>query len=210
LRVNGNSGTAFDYSSLPPLPETRDEVLAIAATLGVKAEGNVFLGKEATRSAVLKAKLDDRRVIAFATHGVKPRELPQVPQAALAMANEGSGLADSLLTTEDVVGLRLNADWVVLSACNTGAYSDDEDQTLSGLSRAFFIAGSRSMLVTHWGVESESAKRLVVETFRNYAEGKSKAESLALAQRAMASGKLGKDFAHPFFWAGYFLAGDTP
>jgi CHAT domain-containing protein len=199
---------SFDYASIPPLPETRDEVVAVAAALRANGPGSVFLGREATRSAVLGAKLDDRQVLLFSTHGVKPGEIPRFTKAGLAMAYEGEGLADSMLTTDDIVGLRLNAQWVVLSACNSGANDATEDQTLSSLTRAFFLAGSRSLLVTHWAVESESAKRLVVETFKQYAAGREKGEALAAAQRAMAAGELGKEFTHPYFWAAYYLAGD--
>lgn len=197
----------FNYALVPPLPETADELRAVALALRASND-DLWLGTKALRSVLLSEKLDSRRVLAFSTHGIKPGEIPGLSKPALAMAYEGSGVQDSLLTADDVAGLRLNADWVILSACNTGAYEDREDQTLAGLVRAFFLAGSRSVLMTQWAVESESAKRLVVATLESYAKGQTKAESLALAQRAMASGKLGEAFVHPYYWAAYALAGD--
>jgi CHAT domain-containing protein len=203
-----NRLSQFNYALVPPLPETADELRAVAQVLRA-ANDDLWLGTKALRSVVLQEKLDTRRVLAFATHGIKPGEIPGLSKPALAMAYEGSGVQDSLLTADDVVGLRLNADWVILSACNTGTLEEREDQTLAGLVRAFFLAGSRSVLMTQWAVESESAKRLVVATLESFAQGQSKTESLVLAQRAMAAGKLGEAYAHPYYWAAYALAGDA-
>lgn len=205
---SGNRLSQFNYTLVPPLPETADELRAVAQVLRA-ANDDLWLGPRALRSVVLSEKLDNRRVLAFATHGIKPGEIPGLSKPALAMAYEGSGVQDSLLTADDVVGLRLNADWVILSACNTGTYEDREDQTLAGLVRAFFLAGSRSVLMTQWAVESESAKRLVVATLESFAQGQTKTESLALAQRAMAEGRLGEAYVHPYYWAAYALVGDA-
>ncbi|HSV52582.1 MAG TPA: CHAT domain-containing protein [Burkholderiaceae bacterium] len=203
----GSRLSQFNYALVPPLPETADELRAVAQVLRASSE-DLWLGTRALRSTVMAEKLDNRRVIAFSTHGIKPGEIPGLSKPALAMAYEGSGVQDSLLTADDVIGLRLNADWVILSACNTGTYEERDDQTLAGLVRAFFLAGSRSVLMTQWAVESESAKRLVVATLEGYAKGQSKTESLALAQRAMAAGRLGEAYVHPYFWAAYALTGD--
>jgi CHAT domain-containing protein len=197
----------FNYALVPPLPETAEELRAVAQALRASND-DLWLGTKALRSAVLAEKLDNRRVLAFSTHGIKPGEIPGLSKPALAMAYEGSGVQDSLLTADDVTGLRLNADWVILSACNTGVYEDREDQTLAGLVRAFFLAGSRSVLMTQWAVESESAKLLVVATLEGFSKGLGKADSLAQAQRAMASGKLGEAYVHPYYWAAYALTGD--
>ena len=104
--------------------------------------------------------------------------------------------------------LKLNADWVVLSACNTAASDGRGDEALSGLARGFFYAGTRSMLVTHWSVESESAKRLTTATFEHYTANANapKAESLRQAMlQVMAEPK----YAHPAYWAPYALVGDS-
>jgi CHAT domain-containing protein len=204
----GNSRLSqFNYALVPPLPETADELRAVAQALRASND-DLWLGAKALRSTVMSEKLDNRRVLAFSTHGIKPGEIPGLSKPALAMAYEGSGVQDSLLTADDVAGLRLNAEWVILSACNTGVYEDREDQTLAGLVRAFFLAGSRAVLMTQWAVESESAKLLVVATLEGFAKGQGKADALAQAQRAMAAGKLGEAYVHPYYWAAYALTGD--
>ena len=102
-------------------------------------------------------------------------------------------------TLEDVLGLKLNADWVVLSACNTAAADGRAEEALSGLARGFFYAGSRSLLVTHWAVESESAKHYAAKPQA------AKAESL---RQAMLKVMSLPQYAHPAYWAPYALVGD--
>jgi CHAT domain-containing protein len=136
-------------------------------------------------------------------------DFPQLNQPALAMSvgsNSSEPLAP-LLTLEDVLTLKLNADWVVLSACNTAAADGKAEEALSGLARGFFYAGSRSLLVTHWSVESESATLLTTATFEHYIKNPQapKAESLRQAMlKVMAMPKYG----HPAYWAPYALVGD--
>lgn len=148
--------------------------------------------------------------VAFATDGLMTGDLPNLNQPALALAatgQESSNPLALLLTLEDVLTLKLNADWVVLSACNTAAAGGKAEEALSGLARGFFYAGSRSLLVTHWAVESESAKLLTTNTFAHYAEHPEapKAESL---RQAMLPVMEKPEFAHPAYWAPYALVGD--
>jgi CHAT domain-containing protein len=204
---------ALRYADIPPLPETRDELLAIANTLRAST-GDVILGAAATRSSVLGSSqngtLASRRVVAFATHGLMAGDLPNLSQPALAMA---AGNADAtnplapLLTLEDVLTLKLNADWVVLSACNTAAADGRAEEALSGLARGFFYAGARSLLVTHWAVDSASAMLLTTTTFDNYSANDQapKAESL---RQAMLKVMANPAFSHPAYWAPYALVGD--
>lgn len=206
--------SAIKYGQIPVLPETRDELLAIALTLKSDASNDLLLGAQATRASVLQAskggQLLNKRVIAFATHGLMAGDLPGLTQPALALAalgNEDKEPLGPLLTLEDVLTLKLNADWVVLSACNTAAEDGRGDEAMSGLARGFFYAGSRSLLVTHWAVESESAKMLTTATFAHYAANPQapKAESL---RQAMLQVMALPQFRHPAFWAPYALVGD--
>jgi CHAT domain-containing protein len=206
--------SALDYASIPPLPETRSELLSIAAALKADSASDLYLGAQATRESVLEANsrsvLRNKRVLAFATHGLMAGDLPNLMQPALAMAASGTQTQDPLaylLTLEDVLKLKLNADWVVLSACNTAAGDGKSEEALSGLARGFFYAGSRSLLVTHWSVESESAKQLTTATFEHYASnpGAPKAESL---RQAMLKVMAVPQYSHPAFWAPYALVGD--
>lgn len=102
------------------LPDTRDEILALAKVLNADPERDVFLGRQASREMVKLQDLSKTRIIAFATHGLLPGEFPGVDQPALALANPGNG-QHGLLTLDEILGLKLDADWVVLSACNTAA-----------------------------------------------------------------------------------------
>lgn len=197
----------FRYGDIPPLPETRQELKALAAALGADVQSDLLLGADASREAVLQAPLADRRVVAFATHGLMPGELPGISKPALAMAASADEHASPLLELDDVLGLRLNAQTVLLSACNTAA-GEQGGAAMSGLVRGFFFAGTRSVLATHWAVESASAAALSVANFK--AQGRlSRAEALRQAQLALIEGQLGGGrWAHPFYWAGYALFGD--
>jgi CHAT domain-containing protein len=200
---------APDYGSMSALPETRDEILAIAKALGADPARDVRFGAQATRAAALTTDLSDRRVIAFATHGLRPGDLPGLSRPALAMAVGAPG-EPSLLVLDDVLTMKLNADWIVLSACNTASGDGRAQEAFSGLARAFFFAGARSVLATHWAVESLSAQQLVTRTFAHQAANRdaSRAESLRDAQIELINGQAGSAYVHPFFWAPYALYGD--
>lgn len=199
------------YSEVPPLPETRDEVLALAKTLNADPKSDVFLGKFATRESVMAASADGRlakkKVVVFATHGLLAGDLPHLDQPALAMATPEQVGLSPLLTLEDVLGLKLNADWVVLSACNTAGADGRVEEAMSGLARGFFYAGSRSLLVTHWSVESESAMQLTTSTFDAY-QNDPKIQRAEALRIAMLKVMQEKRFAHPAFWAPYALVGE--
>ncbi|WP_168991589.1 CHAT domain-containing protein [Paraburkholderia sp. UYCP14C] len=199
----------FDYRRVAPLPETLDEARSIATALDAP-RSSIVSGTQATRSSVLKADLSTERVVLFATHGVIPGELPEWHKSGLALAYEGNGLLDSILSADDIVTLRLNADWVVLSACNTGLASGNAGDAVSELSRAFFAAGARTMLVTQWAVESRSAADVTTAVFRTFASDPSlsKAEALAQTERNMLNGKVGVLYRHPYYWGAYVLNGD--
>ena len=203
----------LDYSRIPRLPDTRDEILAMAKALNADPERDVFLGREASRANVKKLDLSKRRIIAFATHGLMAGDIPGVDEPSLALANPGDG-KHGLLTLEDILGLKLDADWVVLSACNTAAGDSRDADALSGLVRGFFYAGSRALLVTHWPVETVSARLLVTEIFQRQAADARLSGAEALRQSMLAlMGKQsaptgGYSYSHPIFWAPYALVGD--
>src|SRR6185436_201676 len=125
---------------------------------------------------------------------------------------------DGLLTVEEILSLKLNADWVVLSACNTAAGAGAGAEAVSGLGRAFFYAGARTLLVTNWSVHSASARDLVTDLFRRQANDANLTRAEALRQAMLASmdgpgfrdaaGKTLFAYAHPMFWAPYSIIGD--
>ena len=200
-----------DYAQLAPLPETRDEVMELAQIMGSLPDQDLFLGPKATRQSVLQhsstGQLAQKQVVVFATHGLLAGDLPNLNQPALAMAVTSNPADSPLLTLEDVLSLKLNADWVVLSACNTAGADGKAQEALSGLARGFFYAGSRSLLVTHWSVESESAMLLTTRTFEAYKTQPDLRRAEALRQ-AMLQTMKDQRFTHPAFWAPYALVGE--
>lgn len=150
------------------LPGTADELKAIAKSLNA-SKGSVYLGPRATESRVKKTNLSDVRVLAFSTHAIVAGKLKGVAEPGLVLTPPARGTKDDdgYLTASEVAQLKLNADWVILSACNT-ATSDGTPgaEGLSGLARAFFYAGSRALLVSHWSVESSSATALTTRMFK--------------------------------------------
>jgi CHAT domain-containing protein len=206
-------------AQVPRLPDTGAEIREIAAALGADAEQDMFLQLRANEDQVRRADLANRKIVMFATHGLVPGELDGLGQPALALTAPqlaGAG-GDGLLTMEEVLQLKLNADWVVLSACNTAAGDGKGGEAVSGLGRAFFYAGSRALLVTHWPVETTSARALTTELFRRQAKDAQLTRAEALRQAMLAlidgpgyveNGKSVYAYAHPLFWAPYALVGD--
>jgi CHAT domain-containing protein len=209
-----------ELALLPRLPDTAEELKSIALALQADPSKVLNLGKDANETKVKTTDLSGFKVLVFATHGLVPGELNGLTQPALALSAPAVSGAegDGLLTMEEILALKLDADWVVLSACNTGAGSGAGAEAASGLGRAFFYAGTRALLVTNWSVHSQSARELVTDLFKRQAADKSitRGEALRQAMMAMldgpgyadASGKTEFSYAHPLFWAPYTIIGD--
>jgi CHAT domain-containing protein/tetratricopeptide (TPR) repeat protein len=196
--------------TLPPLPFTRDEGRALAAALGTTPE-SVLTGADATKAELMKRSRDGRlghvRVLEFATHGLVAGDGDGLAEPALVLA-AGSRPEDLLLTASDAATLRLNADWVLLSACNTGSPDAQDAEGLSGLVKGFFYAGSSAVLVSHWTIADDTSAILVPMTIRlNYGQGLSKAEALRRASLAILDDPR-RDQTHPVYWAPFTLIGD--
>jgi CHAT domain-containing protein/tetratricopeptide (TPR) repeat protein len=194
-------------SEMQPLPATADELKSIAKSL--KADANsIFLRQAATESAVKKMPLNKYRTVAFATHGIMAGEFMGVQEPALVLTppSEGSEDDDGLLTASEVAGLKLDADWVILSACNTAAPDGTPGaQGFSGLTKAFFYAGARTLLVSHWAVESNSAMKLTTRMFEEIEKGATKSEALRRSMMALADEP---ETAHPAYWAPFVVVGE--
>ena len=215
-----SSFDSAEIGQLPRLPDTADELKAIATALEADPSKILHLGKSANERTVKELDLARYRVVVFATHGLVPGELNGLTQPALALtAPDVADIdGDGLLTVEEILQLRLNADWVVLSACNTGAGAGAGAEAASGLGRAFFYAGTRALLLTNWSVHSASARMLVSELFKRQGSGASITRAEALRQASMAlvdgpgfvdgAGKTLFTYAHPIFWAPYSILGD--
>src|SRR5262245_49040802 len=201
-----------------PLPETADELCAVATSLAAD-EGSVYLGAKASEQTVKSLSADGSlaraRVIHFATHGLLAAETEMFTSAsaepALVLTPPGQATAtdDGALTASEVSQLKLDADWVVLSACNTAAGESDRPsaESLSGLARAFFYAGARALLVSHWAVNSQATVQLMTGAFKVAAQG-GVGRAEALRQSMLALIQSGGNNAHPSLWAPFVLAGE--
>ncbi len=202
-------GMAVDIESirdLPSLPAAREELEALGAAFA--GEGTLLLtGAAATEAAVRSAPLADYRILAFATHGLVGGQIAGLDQPALVMTPGGEGGTDDdgLLTASEIARLRLSAEWIILSACNSAAGDGPGLATYSGLARAFQLAGARSLLLSHWPVRDDAAARLSVATVRAAAAGTERSEALRQAQLALIAARDLPGAAAPAIWAPFVL-----
>jgi CHAT domain-containing protein len=147
------------------LKSSEPELRAVGGIL--KADPHdLFTGENATETAVKHARLKSYRVVYFATHGYLPKVFdPGEPALVLTIPEQPSELDDGLLTASEIAQLPLDADWVILSACNTAAENGKGNDGLSGLARAFFHAGARALLVSHWSLNDQSAMEIMTNMF---------------------------------------------
>ncbi|HEV2158437.1 CHAT domain-containing tetratricopeptide repeat protein [Bradyrhizobium sp.] len=197
--------------ALPQLPDTADELNAVAKDLGAP-EGDIHLGRDASETTLKRAALAQYSIIYFATHGLVAGDVKGLgePSLALSIPDQPSELDDGLLTASEVAQLKLNADWVVLSACNTIAGDKPGAEALSGLARSFFYAGARALLVSHWAVDSEAATRLTTSTFALLKNEPKigRAEALRRAMLMYVDDASSPRNAYPAMWGPFALIGE--
>ena len=203
--------TRLALLQMPALTDTADEVREVGASIGAPQADKLITGAAFTDDSV-KARTDlaDYKVLYFATHGLLPQPSACLPEPAL-MTSVGSGESDGLLDTSEILDLKLDADLVVLSACDTGGSGGDSTTTgmqgggeaLGGLARAVIYAGGRALIVSHWSVDSVATVRLMTGMFS--APSPTKAEALTYAQVAL---QQSEEFSHPYYWAPFTIVGD--
>jgi CHAT domain-containing protein len=196
--------------ALPPLPGTAQEVRSVAARIG-GGNADILLGAQATEANFRNQPLDQFAVIYFATHGVLPGELHCDGEPGLALsppaAKAASTADDGMLQASEIAALKINADLVVLSACNTAATTDGlGGGALQGLSDSFFAAGARAVLASHWEVSSDATQALMVGVFDPANRGHGLADALRQSQLALI-GRAAS--SHPFYWAAFTIIGDS-
>ncbi len=183
-----------------PLPFSRREALDISAIFEPQ-QSDVLVGEEANEAVIKKMAMDDYGVIHFACHGLIDIAHPY--RSALILSKKGSGSEDGYLQAREIYLLRTHARLVVLSACETAAGPLESFEGLMGLPRAFFCAGARSVLSSLWPVYDQSTADFMKGFYRAAAAGTDISQALRAAKRRAIHSSVG----HPFYWAGFVLAG---
>ncbi len=194
------------------LPKTKTELTYISEIL--KSDpGDLLFGDQATESHVKALQLDKYQNVAFATHGLLAGEFNGLIEPALVLTppEVATSTDDGLLMSSEIANLKFDAEWIILSACNTaGPDGRPGAEGLSGLAKSFFYAGARALLVSHWSIDSDSAAFLTTSMLKHASSTeharKRKAEALMLAMRAL-SNQPQRHFAHPAFWAPFTVVG---
>ncbi len=194
----------------PPLPETAGELCNVAKAMGAVDE-DVWLGSRANEGDIKRfseaGKLRDYRILHFATHGALAGEVSGTSEPGLLLTppTTGSVVDDGYLSASEIAALKLDADLVVLSACNTAAGGADGAEALSGLARAFFYAGARSLLVSHWYVDSSATVDLVTKAIAELQSHPGMGRSEALRRSMLALADAGEP---PSSWAPFVVVGE--
>jgi CHAT domain-containing protein len=197
-----------------PLPETAYELCTVARQLRADL-GEIRLGMRASEREIKalsgSGRLAQYRVVHFATHGTLAGEIAGSSEPGLILTPPvaASGDDDGYLSASEIAGLKLDADWVILSACNTAAGGATGAEALSGLARAFFFAQARALLVSHWNVYSDTTVKLVTHTMGTLAREPAlgRAEALRRAMVAMIDTGEPRE-AHPAYWAPFVVVGE--
>lgn len=203
--ADGQEGQEWEEVVYPPLPETEEEVRAIAGLFNTKPQPpDILLNVQASETNFRKARLGDYRYIHLATHADMPGKVRGMTEPFVILGQvENSNGDDGFLTLSEVLGLRLNADMVVLSACSTGKGALVEGEGVANFARAFQYAGARSVVVSLWEVASLPAVEFMKLFYGHLKAGKKRGEALRLARNEIKA-----RYPNPFFWAVFILHGD--
>jgi len=212
LHTRGVYDNVSRVADLAPLPNTAKELKSLAHVMGA-GDSAIRLGRDATEAAVKSADLSNTSVLAFATHGLLANGLPGLDEPALVFTppNEPSDTDDALLTASEAAQLKLSADLIILSACNTaGSDGTPGADGLSGLARSFIYAGARAILVSHWPVDDYAASVLTTGMLkRMYGTNPvSRAVALQASMLDLMNDPKNPAHANPRFWAPFVVVGE--
>jgi CHAT domain-containing protein/tetratricopeptide (TPR) repeat protein len=202
----GAMGRSADLLLLDPLPFSREEAAAIGRMVPDKEQKLEALGFDASVDTARSGKLAEYRYVHFATHGILDTWHPGLSRLALSQLDRNGRPQDGFLRLQDIYNLQLNADLVVLSACQTALGKEIRGEGLIGLTRGFMYAGSARVLASLWSVEDRATAKLMEKLYRHLLVDKqSPAESLRRAQLDLARDRR---WAAPYYWAGFSLQGE--
>ncbi len=214
METRGGLAQIADLRIQTPLPETAQELCAVARDLKADAS-EMRLGARATEREVKRlsasGQLAQSRIVHFATHGALAGELKGTSEPGLILTPPATASKDDdgYLSASEIAALKLDADWVILSACNTAAGGATGAQALSGLARAFIYAQARALLVSHWSVDSRATVKLVTTAIREMTRGSGAGRAEALQRSMLALIEKGDAReAHPAYWAPFIVVGE--
>jgi len=200
------------------LPETRKEVETISTKMKTS---KLLLGAQAKESIIKTIPLEKYNYIHFATHGILGGEIPDMNEPALVLAKEDG--EDSLLSASEIAKLKLNTSLVVLSACNTGSGKYFRGEGITGIARAFKIAGSDEIIASLWPVDSAATEKLMEYFYDNISKGNSNSNALHLAKKQLQTNSIVSEnvkrglqkksadkevfigYSNPYFWSAFIL-----
>jgi CHAT domain-containing protein len=192
-------------ASLERLTGSRREAQAIAALAGPGATFEA-LDFQASRATALGPEVASARVVHFASHALLDARHPELSGIVLSLVDEHGRPTDGFLQTRDVYKLRLSADLVVLSACQTALGKEVRGEGLLGLSRGFMYAGAPRVIASLWQVPDRATSALMAQFYRGIlVEGLRPADALRAAQAAI---RKEKRWSSPYYWAAFILQGD--
>jgi CHAT domain-containing protein/Flp pilus assembly protein TadD len=190
---------------IPRLPFTRQEATRLLA-LAPQSESFGALDFQANRAAILSPELSQYRYVHFATHGVLDTERPGLSSLLLSMVDANGKPQDGFLRANDIYNLKLPAELVVLSACQTGLGKEIKGEGLVGLTRGFMHAGAARVVVSLWNVNDQATAELMTKFYQKMLkQGERPAAALRAAQVEMWKQK---QWNAPFYWAAFTLQGE--
>jgi CHAT domain-containing protein len=197
-----------------PLPETAEEICAVARGFSI-GEADIRLADRATETEVkhlsASGELAKYRILHFATHAALAGQVSKTAEAGIILTppQAGTVIDDGYLTASEISTLKLDADWVILSACNTAREGQAGAEALSGLARAFFYAQARALLASHWEVDSQATVMLITTASAALQREPhiGRAEAIRRAMLRLIDNGTGGT-AHPRYWAPFILVGE--
>lgn len=197
MENNGKQG--YTFSSIP---SSRKEINVISKYFS-KYQRFIYIGKEATEEALKVRSHNNYQIIHFACHSFLD-ELHPI-RSALVLSQDREKSNDGILQVRELYNMKLKANIVILSACQTGKGALEKGEGILGLNRVFFYSGARSVLSTLWSVDDESPSYFMDVYYKYLFEGYSNTQALRLAKINM----INSNFSHPFYWASFVLSGES-
>ena len=199
--------------SLTPLPATKTEVEDISRIFyGGQNKRFTYIQNRASESILKKlndkSDLNKYKYVHFAVHGILPGQINGLAEPCLVLSIYGDKKNDGFLKMSEIFDLKLNADIVVLSACQSGLveHGDGDDEPISGLARAFFYSGARNVVASLWSIDDKGTNELMKRFYENLNKKQNPVNSLSNAKATMINSK---QFSHPFYWSPFILNGDA-